>query len=344
VVSKLKVAITTGDINGIGIELIIKSFKHFDLNTYIPIVYGSEEVIRYYINLLNTKDIPIKVISNVEEAEERKLNIINIWDETVTIDPGKSDFSKAKYAFLSIERATADTSYGSTDCLITNPINKHLLRKAGMPFIGHTEYLTAKFDLHDSLMLLSSKQLRVGVATGHIPIKEVALSITQEKLLSKLDILYQSLKIDFNIKDPKIAVFGLNPHAGDNGLIGNEDKETIQPAIAKANENGMKVTGPISADSFFGAKLHEKFDAILAMYHDQGLTPFKTLAFNTGVNFTAGLPIVRTSPDHGPAFEIAGRGVASLGSFVESLTLAANIANNRGHQKKIKAKSNKVLA
>jgi len=255
--------------------------------------------------------------------------MINCWEEDVRIELGLSTPSGGKYAFLSLERALDDLIAGKTDAMVTAPINKHNIQSDDFQFAGHTEYIQAKTGAEDSLMFLVSEDIRVGVVTGHIPVNEVAEKISKEKILSKLAIMSQSLKKDFWIQKPKIAVLGLNPHAGDEGLIGKEELEIITPAIAEANTQGIFAFGPYAADGFFAAHTYSQFDAVLAMYHDQGLIPFKQIAFHNGVNFTAGLPVVRTSPDHGTGYDIAGKNLASANSFREALFTAIKIVERR---------------
>jgi len=255
--------------------------------------------------------------------------MINCWDEDVKIDLGVANETGGKYALKSLERAVDDLLEGQIDALITAPISKHTIQSDAFQFVGHTEYLQARTNASDSLMFLLAEDIRVGVVTGHIPVRDIAKKITKEQILSKLSLMNTSLKTDFWVQKPKIAVLGLNPHAGDDGLIGDEEQKIIIPALAEANNNGILAFGPYSADGFFANHSYQKFDAVLAMYHDQGLIPFKQIAFHQGVNFTAGLPIVRTSPDHGTGFDIAGKNQASESSFLEALFMAINIVKHR---------------
>jgi 4-hydroxythreonine-4-phosphate dehydrogenase len=327
---KIKIGISIGDVNGIGLEVIIKTLLDPRIMNYCtPIVYGHTKVASFHRKTMDINEFQFHVINDANQAHDKRPNMINCWEEDVKIELGQSTETGGKYAFISLERALDDLIAGKTEALITGPINKHNIQSEHFKFAGHTEYIQAKVNAEDSLMFLISEDIRVGVVTGHIPVSEVPEKITKEKILSKLDLMNQSLKKDFWIQKPKIAVLGLNPHAGDNGLIGNEELETIIPAINEANANGIFAFGPYAADGFFAAHTYTKFDAVLAMYHDQGLIPFKQLAFENGVNYTAGLPIVRTSPDHGTGYDIAGKNLASANSFREALFTAINIVQRR---------------
>lgn len=272
------------------------------------------------------------VIPNAEAAAAHKPNMINCWEEDIKIDLGTANETGGKYAFISLQKATDDLVRGAIDALVTAPINKNNIQSADFKFPGHTEYLQERSESNDVLMFLVSDLLRVGVVTGHIPVTEVAKSITKEKIVKKLQLINESLKKDFWIEKPKIAVLGLNPHASDNGLLGNEEAEIIAPAIQEAFDKGIINFGPYPADGFFGNGTYKQFDAVLAMYHDQGLIPFKTIAFETGVNYTAGLKFVRTSPDHGTGYDIAGKNLADPTSFMEALFAAIHIVKNRREQ------------
>jgi 4-hydroxythreonine-4-phosphate dehydrogenase len=331
--NKLKIGISIGDINGIGLEVIIKTLSNpAILNYCTPIVYGHTKVSSFHRKANNLGDFSFNVISNASQAVVKKANMINCWEEDVKIELGQVTEAGGKYALLSLERATADLVSGEIDALVTAPINKDNIQSETFKFPGHTEYLQEKSESKDVLMFLISEGLRVGVVTGHIPVKDVATSITKEKILSKLKLINDSLKKDFWIEKPKIAVLGLNPHASDNGLIGNEEAEIIIPAVQEAFDKGIICFGPYSADGFFGNGSYKQFDAVLAMYHDQGLIPFKTLAFHNGVNFSAGLKFVRTSPDHGTGYDIAGKGIADSTSFTEALFAAIHIVKKRTEQ------------
>lgn len=327
---KIKVGISFGDINGIGPEVIIKALSDNRVFEYCtPIVYGNTKVASFHRKTLSIADFTFNVINQAAQALPKRANMINCWQEDVKIDPGVSNETGGKYAFISLEKAMADLLAGEIDALVTAPINKHNIQSPEFSFPGHTEYIQAKCNAAESLMFLLSDDLRVGVVTGHTPLSEVAGSITKEKILSKLALIDESLKKDFWIQKPKIAVLGLNPHAGDNGLIGAEEQTIIIPSIENANEHGIFALGPYPADGFFANNTYLKFDAVLAMYHDQGLVPFKHIAFHNGVNYTAGLPVVRTSPDHGTGYDIAGQDLASESSFREALFTAVNIVERR---------------
>lgn len=327
---KLKIGISIGDVNGIGLEIIIKTLadsKIFDYCT--PIVYGHTKVASFYRRATGVDELNFNVIDHPAKAAPKRANMINCWSEDVKIEPGVTNKEAGKYAFISLERATTDLISGDIDALVTAPINKDTIQSEDFNFPGHTEYLQERGGGGDVLMFLVSDTLRVGVVTGHIPIAKVAESITTEKILSKLKLMDASLRNDFWLRKPKIAVLGLNPHAGDNGLIGNEESTTIIPAIEEARSNDILAMGPYAADGFFANGTYMQFDGVLAMYHDQGLIPFKQIAFESGVNFTAGLNFVRTSPDHGTAFDIAGKNEASEVSFREALFSAIHIVKHR---------------
>jgi 4-hydroxythreonine-4-phosphate dehydrogenase len=327
---KIKIGISIGDVNGIGLEVIIKTLIDSKIMDYCtPIVYGNTKVASFHRKTMDVNEFNFNVINSPEEAHTKRANMINCWEEDVSIELGSSTPSGGKYAFISLERALDDLIAGKTDAIVTAPVNKHNIQSDDFQFAGHTEYIQAKTGAEDSLMFLVSEDIRVGVVTGHIPVNEVAEKISKEKILSKLAIMSQSLKKDFWIQKPKIAVLGLNPHAGDEGLIGKEELEIITPAIAEANTQGIFAFGPYAADGFFAAHTYSQFDAVLAMYHDQGLIPFKQIAFHNGVNFTAGLPVVRTSPDHGTGYDIAGKNLASANSFREALFIAIKIVERR---------------
>jgi len=327
---KLKIGISIGDVNGIGLEIIIKTLADNAIYDYCtPIVYGHTKVASFYRRVTEVSELNFNVIDNPGDAQPKRANMINCWEEDVKIEPGVLNKEVGKYAFLSLQRATDDLLAGTIDALVTAPINKDTIQSADFNFPGHTEYLQDRAGSGDSLMFLVSDTLRVGVVTGHIPIAKVSESITVDKILSKLKLMDASLRTDFWLRKPKIAVLGLNPHASDNGLIGNEEATTITPAIEEARANDILAMGPYAADGFFANGTYLQFDAVLAMYHDQGLIPFKQIAFESGVNFTAGLSFVRTSPDHGTAFDIAGKNKASEISFREALFTAIHIVKHR---------------
>ncbi len=333
----IKVGITQGDINGIGYEVIIKSLldnRIYDLCT--PIIYGSPKVAAYHRKALNIENFSLNNIKSAEHAHPKRANIINCSDDAVKVELGKSTEMAGKAAFKALETAVEDLKKGLIDVLVTAPINKKNIQSESFDFPGHTEYLESKLDPGKSLMLLMSGNLKVGVVTGHIPISEVPQRITKEAVAEKLNILNESLKQDFGIGKPKIAVLSLNPHAGDNGLIGKEEEEIIKPLLNEAREKGIMALGPYPADGFFGSDDYTKFDAVLAMYHDQGLAPFKALAFDSGVNFTAGLSHIRTSPAHGTAYAIAGENTASEASFREAVYLAVDVYKKRTQYAELK--------
>ncbi len=326
----IRIGITHGDINGIGYEVIMKTLKDPRiLEMCTPIIYGSPKVAAYHRKALNINEISFNHIRSTKEAFHKKINIINCIDENVRVELGKSTAEAGLSSFNALDRATSDLKMGYIDALITAPINKDNIQNEEFKFPGHTEFLAETFDAKDYAMLMVSETMKVGVVTTHIPISKVAQSLTKEAILSKIRIIAKSLQQDFAITKPRIAVFGLNPHAGDNGLLGNEEKDIIIPAIAQAKKEGIIALGPYPADGFFGTEDYRKFDAILAMYHDQGLIPFKLASFDRGVNYTAGLPVIRTSPAHGTAYSLAGEDKASPESFRQALYMAIDIYKNR---------------
>ena len=328
--NRIVVGITHGDMNGIGYEIIIKAFLEPRLlELFTPVVYGSSKVASYHRKALNINDFSFNLIKKADQANPKRPNIINVHDKDIKIDLGESTTEAGELSLLALEAAVEDLKNNQIDVLVTAPINKKNIQSEHFHFSGHTEYLADKFGASDYLMLMVSDQIRIGVITGHIPLSEVPVTITEELILHKIRIMNESLQKDFAIGKPRIAILGLNPHASDDGLIGNEEKEIIIPAIAKANNSDILAFGPYPADGFFGSNNYSKFDGILAMYHDQGLIPFKTLSFESGVNFTAGLPIVRTSPAHGTAYDIAGKDMASPDSLRAAIYLACDIFNNR---------------
>jgi 4-hydroxythreonine-4-phosphate dehydrogenase len=333
---KLKIGISIGDVNGIGLEVIIKTLSNpAILNYCTPIVYGHTKVSSFHRKANNLGDFSFNVINHANQAQAKKANMINCWEEDVKIELGAVTEIGGKYALLSLEKATADLINGDIDALVTAPINKHNIQSETFAFPGHTEYLQEKSESKDVLMFLISENLRVGVVTGHIPVSAVPAAITKDKIVNKIKLINESLKKDFWVEKPKIAVLGLNPHASDNGLLGTEEAEIITPAIQEAYDKGIMCFGPYPADGFFGNGSYKQFDAVLAMYHDQGLIPFKTLAFHNGVNYTAGLKFVRTSPDHGTGYDIAGKDLADSTSFTEALFAAIHIVKNRREQEEM---------
>jgi 4-hydroxythreonine-4-phosphate dehydrogenase len=334
----IKVGISIGDINGIGPEVILKALKDTRiLLDCTPIIYGSTKVFSHYKKILHEHDFNYQTCKSAEEALIRKVNIVNVWSEDANIEMGKITENGGKYAFLSLESATQDLASGKIDVLVTAPISKEAMAKSGFKFPGHTEYLADLSGVEEALMVLVSGNLRVALVTTHIPVKEVSTTLTKDKILQKIKLFETSLKKDFGIIKPKIAVFGLNPHAGENGKIGTEEQEIIAPAIQQARNENILAFGPYPADGFFGSDARSQFDGVLAMYHDQGLTAFKALAFEDGVNYTAGLPIVRTSPDHGTAFDIVGLNKASESSMRQAIYVAMDIYKNKQFTKEIHA-------
>ncbi len=326
---KIKIGISIGDINGVGLEVIIKTLTNAKLLDYcLPVVYGSSKVVSYHKNIVGV-DFPFHTTRGADRLEDNQINVVNCWQENVNITLGKASDLSGKYAFRSLEYATTDLKNGQIDALVTAPISKEAMNMAGFPFPGHTEYLSRQLGAEESLMFMVSDTLKVGLVTNHLPLQEVASSISKELILRKLEIMYESLRVDFGVERPTIAVLGLNPHASDNGLLGDEEERIIRPAIIELKKKGMLVMGPFPADGFFGSGQYRKYDAILAMYHDQGLIPFKLLSFGSGTNYTAGLIGVRTSPDHGTAFDIAGKNEADPSSFRRALFLAIDIVRSR---------------
>ena len=327
---KLKIGISIGDINGIGLEVILKTLNHEKIQEIcVPIIYGSSKVVAYHKNITGIDDFHFQPLKNTERIHTGKINVVNCWDEVVNITLGKATEDGGKYAFLSLEKAVGDLKHGILDALVTAPINKKAMQLVKFPYPGHTEYLTQKMEESDSMMMMVNDDLRIGLVTNHLPIKEVASSITKELIIAKLKVMENTLKKDFGIDRPTIAVLGLNPHASDGSVFGDEEEKIIRPAIVQLKKGGMLVNGPFPADGFFGSGQFKKYDAILAMYHDQGLIPFKTLSFGSGVNFTAGLSFIRTSPDHGTAYDLAGKNSADPSSFRNAMFLAIDVARNR---------------
>ena len=331
--SKIKVGISIGDLNGIGMEVILKTFKDNRMMDFcMPIIFGSSKVASIHRKALDFQDFSFNVINSIKDAHPKKANLLNIWEENIELSLGKSSVISGKYAFDSIKTACKALTDGEIDVLVTAPINKSTIQEKVKDFVGHTEFLQGNFK-GESLMIMVSENMKIAFVTGHIPLEQVKTAITADKIISKTEQLNQSLITDFDIRKPKIAVIGLNPHAGEDGMLGSEESEIIIPAIKKLKENGIMAFGPYPADSFFTPKNLSSFDGILSMYHDQGLTPFKTLSFSEGVNYTAGLNIVRTSPVHGTAVEIAGKGEANEQSFREAVYLACDIFKKRAEFK-----------
>jgi 4-hydroxythreonine-4-phosphate dehydrogenase len=324
------IGISLGDFNGVGPEIILKTLSDNRISKIcIPVIYGNYKIFAKYRRLMEIEEISFHSIKNIADLFPKKNNLITCWEEDYEINPGKVTEEAGKAAFISLQRATEDVVSGSIDALVTAPINKKNIQSADFNFAGHTEYLTQMANANDSLMLLACEELRIGVVTGHIPLSAVKQQVTREKILSKVNILYKSLKNDFGISKPRIALLGLNPHAGEDGLLGREEIEIIAPIVEELKQKGVLAFGPFPADGFFGVKHYQKFDGVLAMYHDQGLVPFKLMAFDSGVNFTAGLPFIRTSPDHGTAYDLAGKNIASESSFRAALFMAIDMVKNR---------------
>jgi 4-hydroxythreonine-4-phosphate dehydrogenase len=334
--NKIKVGITHGDINGISYEVIIKSLADTRiLEMCTPIVYGSPKVAAYHRKALDIEVFSFNHIQSAREANSKRINIINCVEEEIRVELGKSTKQAGEAAYLALEAAVRDLKSGDIDVVVTAPINKENIQSDHFNFPGHTEYFAKEFGTKDYLMLMVSDVLKVGVVTGHIPVAQVVQNITKGKILNNIRLLHKTLLEDFSIRKPRIAVLGLNPHAGDGGVIGNEEETIILPAIKQANEEGIIAMGPYPADGFFGSGEFKKFDVTLAMFHDQGLIPFKTIAFESGVNYTAGLPVIRTSPGHGTAYGIAGTGTASEESFRNALYLAVDLFENRKRYKEL---------
>mgnify|MGYP001416572723 CR=1 FL=1 len=326
---KLKIGISIGDINGIGLEVILKATSQPKLLDWCtPVVYGSSKIVSYHKNIVGF-DYQFAGVRGADKLEGDRVNVVNCWQDNVNISLGKATEDGGRYAFRSLEAAVADLKAGLIDALVTAPISKDAMHMANFPFPGHTEYITHQFGQEQSLMMMVSDSLRVGLVTNHLPVGNVAAAISKELVLRKIKIFRDSLRNDFGIERPTIAVLGLNPHAGDGGVLGNEEEKIIRPAIVEVKKEGSMVMGPFPADGFFGSGQYNKYDGILAMYHDQGLIPFKLLSFGAGVNFTAGLAGVRTSPDHGTAFDIAGKNEADPSSFLKAMFTAIDIARLR---------------
>ena len=325
----VSVGITLGDPNGIGPEIIVKSLSRKSILDKIkPIIYCPEDILLYYIQKFNL-NLSINVITSPKQAINNVLNLIDIKGNNFKLCPGKITNEAGNIAFKSLKAASDDLFNSKTDVIVTAPINKDNIQNEDFNFMGHTEYFTSRCKLEESLMLMVHNNLRVGLVTNHLPLNIVSKSISNDLIIKKLTLLKQVLEKDFNINNPKLALLGLNPHSGDNGLIGFEEKEIIIPAIKYALNKNINISGPFPADGFFANNNHINYDGVLAMYHDQGLIPFKVMSRNEGVNFTAGLPIIRTSPDHGTGYDIAGKGVANSTSFENAIIMAKDIFNSR---------------
>jgi len=330
----IKVGISIGDLNGIGSEIVLKIFEDSRMLDFCtPIIFASIKTMSF-VKKHYKIDINLNGINHINQAVIGKVNVLNCWKENVNISFGKEDKTIGEYAIKSLQKATKALKSDEIDVLVTAPINKSSIQSDTFKFPGHTDYLNQELE-GNSLMFMVNGGLRVGLLTDHVPVKDVSKHITTRLIEDKVNTVHESLIKDFKINKPKIAVLGINPHTGDNGVIGNEDDKILRPALKKIKEKGKLVFGPYAADSFFGSNNYKNFDAIIASYHDQGLIPFKTLSFGQGVNYTAGLNRVRTSPDHGTAFEIAGKGQADIGSFKEAIFTAIKIFNNRNEYAEI---------
>lgn len=334
---KIRVGITQGDTNGIGYEVILKTLSDPTiLELFTPVVYGSSKVAAYHRKALEMPQVPFNIMNDASNVRDNVNNLVEVMDEDVKVELGVASESAGRAAFVALERAVADLKDGYIDVLVTAPINKNSIQSENFSFPGHTEYLESAIgDGAKSLMILFNDDVKVALVTTHLPLAKIAGAITKEAILEKLDLFNQSLKRDFGIVRPRIAVLSLNPHSGDNGLLGTEEKDIIIPAIEEAYANKTLCFGPYAADGFFGSGQYKHFDGVLAMYHDQGLAPFKTIAMDSGVNFTAGLPFVRTSPDHGTGYDIAGKNEASTDSFREAIYKAIDIFRTRNIEEEI---------
>jgi 4-hydroxythreonine-4-phosphate dehydrogenase len=324
------IGITCGDINGIGPEIILKTFQDerlFDLCR--PVFYGHSKVLAFHREALQLEEVKTTIVENASHASEGHLSVVNCWTENANVTLGQVTEEGGKYAWKALDKAMEDIKAGHLRALVTAPINKKAMQLAAFPHPGHTEYLAAQIGAADMLMLMVNDNLRVGMVTTHVPLGKVSSNINRDRIIKKLELLNRCLQRDFGIQRPNLAVLGLNPHAGEEGAIGNEEQQHIAPAIAQARKQGLLAFGPYAADGFFGSGAFAKHDAVLAMYHDQGLIPFKALSFHQGVNYTAGLPFVRTSPDHGTGYDIAGQNLADPSSFRTALFTAIEIARQR---------------
>ena len=327
---KIRVGITQGDINGIGLEIILKTFAESELvEICTPVLFSSQKTVSYYRKVTGMEELAFNLIRDLKEIQAKKINVFVCYEEEIPFEIGKSTPEGGKYALISLQKTCEAAKLGMIDVIITAPINKKNIQSEHFKFPGHSEFLASYFGFEKgAMMLMCSDNLKVGLVTGHVPLQQVAVLITQDKVADKIIHLNKTLKTDFGIQKPRIAVLALNPHAGDGGIIGTEDDTVIKPAIDRLKEE-ILVYGPYSADGFFGTETYKKFDAVLAMYHDQGLIPFKALSFYNGINFTTGLPVVRTSPDHGTAYDIAGKDKADANSFRRAIYMAIDIYRHR---------------
>ncbi|MBP9925199.1 MAG: 4-hydroxythreonine-4-phosphate dehydrogenase PdxA [Cyclobacteriaceae bacterium] len=330
---KPRIGITLGDLNGIGPEVVIKALADHRLHTLLtPVIYGSTKALSFYRKLMNLEEFNYNVVKSKGQFFPKTINVVNCWEDMIEINPGQPSRQTAKAALLCLKKAVEEVKEGLIDGFVTGPIDKNTIHGEDFPFQGHTEYLTQEFNAGESLMLMVAQDLKVGLVTEHIPVKDIPNFITRERVELKIRLLELTLKKDFMISKPKIAVLGLNPHAGDEGLLGSEENDVIKPVIQDLKNKGKLIFGPFPADGFFASGQHTKFDGIIAMYHDQGLVAFKTLSFESGINYTAGLPYVRTSPDHGTAYNLAGKNLASESSMRQAMYVACEIIKNRRSQ------------
>ena len=343
--TKPRIGITCGDINGISLEVSLKALSNLKiLDLCTPVIYGSSKVVSYHKNIVKLSDLPVQNLSSAQKLRTDKINVVNCWQDVVNISLGNVTVEGGKYAHMAMDRAFQDLEAGLIDAIVTAPINKESMHLAEFPFPGHTEFFAFRSNASAHLMCMINDEFRIAVHTAHIPLREVADKITKDAVLDTIKLFNTSLVKDFAIEKPLIAVLGLNPHAGDGGVIGEEDKNHIRPAIIEAKKSGIMVMGPFAADGFFGSGKYKKFDGVIAMYHDQGLIPFKLMSFGAGVNYTAGLPIVRTSPDHGTGFDIAGKNEADHFSMRKAIYTAIDISRNRREYEEMRANAlvNKV--
>ncbi|MBD8490323.1 4-hydroxythreonine-4-phosphate dehydrogenase PdxA [Echinicola sp. CAU 1574] len=328
--NKPVLGITIGDINGISAEVTMKALMdNRILKQITPVIYAHGKAMTFYRKHLKLEEFNFMQIRSIEEIHHKKINVINVVEECPEVMPGVETLESGKMALASLDHAIKDLKDEKIDALVTAPLNKNNINSAELKFVGHTEYLTEAFNCNDSMMFMVAEDMRIGLVCGHVPLSEVVANVTGKRIKQKLKIMLKSLKEDFGIEKPRIAVLGLNPHAGEDGLLGKEEEEIIKPAIREFKDQGHLIFGPYASDGFFGMMHQKKFDGILAMYHDQGLIPFKTLAFESGVNFTAGLPITRTSPDHGTAYNIAGKNIADEGSMRSAIFTAYDIISQK---------------
>jgi 4-hydroxythreonine-4-phosphate dehydrogenase len=330
--NKPVVGISIGDINGIGVEVTIKALLDNRLTKLVtPVIYAHGKALTYYRKHLGIEDFNFMQIKNIEEVHHKKVNVINVLEESPEVIPGVETQEAGKLALAALDYAIKDLKENKIEALVTAPLNKNNINTPERKFVGHTEYLTEAFGSKDSLMFMVAEGCRIGLVTGHLPLKDVAKNVTAERIKSKLNIMIKSLNDDFGITKPKIAILGLNPHAGEDGLLGEEEENIIKPLVKEYKDKGHLIFGPFASDGFFGMRHQKKFDGVLAMYHDQGLIPFKSEAFENGVNYTAGLPIIRTSPDHGTAYNIAGKNMADEGSMRAAIMQAYDIIRHKGN-------------